>query len=327
MSIQRRHFLASTAAAAASLAIPFDRAFAQSSIDMARIIVGFPAGSTPDVLARKVGERLAKGYAHAALVDNKPGAGGQLAVTTVKNAAPDGATILLTPMSILGVYPHTYKRLPYDSVADLAPVSMGVTYDYGIAVGPGVPESVKTINDLMAWYKANPNQANMGSPATGSTLHFVTVMLGRAAGVNVIHVGYKGSGPAMQDMLGGTLPAICAPLGTFLTQPKVRILATSGAKRSRFTPNVPTLAEQGFKDMVYDEWYGFFLPGKTSPSVVGKLNASLRSALADKDIVDTLATFGMEPAPSSPEQLAAALKADLNRWEPIVKSIGFSADT
>lgn len=327
MSIHRRHFLTSSAAVAASLAVPFEYALAQSTIEMAKIVVGFPAGSTPDILARKISIHLGKGYAKAALVDNRPGAGGQLAVSTVKSAAPDGATILLTPMSMLGVYPHTYKRLPYNPVADLAPVSMGVTYDYGIAVGPGVPENVKTIKDLMSWYKANPSEANMGSPAAGSTLHFVTVMLGRAAGVNITHVGYKGSGPAMQDMLGGTLPALCSPLGTFLNQPKLRILATSGAKRSRFTPNVPTLVEQGFKDMVFDEWYGFFLPGMASPEVVNKLNRALRAALADKDIVDTLATFGMDSTPSSPEELASALKADLNRWKPIVESIGFSADT
>ena len=327
MSMQRRHFLASSTAAAASLAFPFEHARAQGGVDMAKIIVGFPAGTTPDVLARRVGERLAKGYAQASLVDNKAGAGGQLAVITVKGAAPDGSTILLTPMSILGVYPHTYKRLPYDPVADLVPVSKGVTYDYGIAVGPSVPESVKTVNDLMAWFKANPKQANMGSPATGSTLHFVTVMLGRAAGVDLTHVGYKGSAPAIQDMLGGNLPALCSPLGTYLNQPKLRVIATSGAQRSRFTPNVPTLVEQGFKDMVYDEWYGFFLPAKTPAETVNKLNSALRAALADKDIVDTLATFGMDAAPSSPEQLAAALKADLQRWAPIVKSIGFSADS
>jgi tripartite-type tricarboxylate transporter receptor subunit TctC len=327
MSIHRRHFLASTAAAAASLTIPFERALAQSAIDTARIVVGFPAGVTPDVLARKVGEHLTKNYAQAVLVDNKPGAGGQLAVTTVKMAAPDGATMLVTPMSILGVFPHTYKSLPYDPQKDLVPVSKGVTFDYGIAVGPVVPESVKSINDLIAWYKANPTQANIGSPSTGSTLHFVIVMLGRAAGVNITHVGYKGSNPAMQDMIGGTLPALCSPLGTFLNQPKLRVLATCGARRSRFTPDVPTLVEQGFKDMIYDEWYGFFLPAKTAAGVVNKLNTALAAALKEKDTIDTLATFGMEATPSSPEQLAAALKADLDRWGPIVKSIGFSADS
>jgi tripartite-type tricarboxylate transporter receptor subunit TctC len=326
MSIQRRHFLAS--AAATAFALPFERALAQSGIDTAKIVVGFPPGLTPDVLARKVGEYLTKdGYAKALIVDNKPGAGGQLGVTAVKAAAPDGATILLTPMTMLGVFPHTYKQLPYDPMADLVPVSKGVTYDYGIAVGPMVPESVKTIHDLMTWFKANPTLANMGSPGAGSTLHFVIVMLARASGVNITHVAYKGSSAAVQDMIGGTLPALCSPFGTFMNQPRMRVIATSGAWRSRFIPEVPTLAEQGFKDLVYDEWYGFFLPAKTPAGIVNKLNAALTTALKQKDTIDTLASFGMESTPSSPEQLGAALKADTERWGAIVKSIGFSAES
>lgn len=325
MNFTRRQFLAGTAAAAGAAIYP--PAMAQSGLDMVRIFIGFPAGSTPDVLARKVGDRLSKGYARAVVVENRSGAGGQLALTAVKGTPADGSNILLTPMSMLGVYPYTYKKLPYDPVADFAPVSMGVTFDYGIAVGPAVPESVKNMSDLMAWFKANPARMNMGSPATGSALHFVTVMLGRAAGIDLTHVGYKGSGPAVTDMLGGNLPAFCSPLGTFLNQPKLRVLATSGSERSRFTPNVPTLAEQGFKDMIYREWYGFYLPAKASPEAVRGLNAALRDALGSRDIIDTLATFGMEAAPSTPEQLAAALQESQKRWGPIVKSIGFSADS
>lgn len=327
-SIPRRTFLKTTGTAAL-LAGLAPHALAQA-LESVRIVQGFPAGTTPDVLARKVADALTKGYAKAAMVDPRTGAGGQLAVSNVKAAVPDGSTLLLTPMSILGIYPHTYKKLPYDPVADLTPVTMGVIYDYGIAVGPAVPESVKTINDLMAWYKANPGKANIASSATGSALHFVAVMLGRASGVELTHVGYKGSTPALQDMLGGTLPALCAPLGTFLSyvqEGKLRILASSGAKRSRFAPNVPTLAEQGFKDLVFDEWYGFYLPPKASPETVKKLNAALVTILAAPDVAETLAKFGMEPKTSTPEQLAAALQADLKRWAPIVKSIGFTADS
>lgn len=326
MSLTRRRFGAlSTAAAAAALLGPMPSR--SQGLETARIFTGFPAGSTPDVLARKVGDRLTRGYARAAIVENRLGAGGQLAVTAVKGLPADGSNILLTPMSMLGVYPYTYRKLPYDPVADLTPVSMGVSFDYGIGVGPGVPESVQTMADLMAWYKANPTRANMGSPATGSTLHFVTVMLGRAAGIELTHVGYKGSGPAIQDMLGGTLPALCTPLGSFLNQPRLRVLATSGPQRSRFTPEVPTLAEQGFKDMVYREWYGFYLPAKASPEAVARLNTALREALAAPDIVKTLASFGMESAPSSPAQLAQALKESMERWGPVVRSIGFTADS
>lgn len=326
MSMNRRTFLASGAALAGSGMLA-GTAFAQSELNIARIMVGFPPGTTPDVLARQVAERLSGDYARNVMVENRTGAGGQLAVTATTSSAPDGATMLLTAMSILGVYPHTYKTLPYDPVADLAPVSIGVTFDFGIGVGPAVPDSVRTVPDLMAWYKANPGQANMASPATGSTLHFVTQMLGRAAGVPITHVGYRGSAPALQDMLGGTLPAICTPLGTLLNQPRLRVLGTSGGKRSRFTPEVPTLAEQGYKDLVYDEWYGFFLPASASPAVVQRLNAALRAALTHPRVLESLATFGMESTPSSPEQHAAALKADLERWGSVVKSVGFTADS
>ena len=326
MSFNRRDFLAAGTAAAASIGFS-GNALAQAAPESVRIFVGFPGGTTPDVLARKVGDQLTKGYARAAIVDNRLGAGGQLAVVATKGAAADGSTVLLTPMSMLGVFPHTYKKLPYDPEADLTPVAMGATFEYGIAVGPAVPDSVKDIRDLIAWYKANPARANMASPSAGSTLHFVTVMLGRAAGVDITHIGYRGSPPAIADMLGGTMPALCAPLGSFFNQPKLRVVGTSGAKRSRFTPNVPTLVEQGFKDLVFEEWYGFFLPAKAPTDVVNRLNSALRSALAEKDVVDTLATFGLEPAPSSPEQLAAALRADHQKWRGIVKSIGFTADS
>lgn len=326
MSFNRRDFLAAGTAAAASIGLS-GNALAQAAPESVKLFVGFPGGTTPDVLARKVGDQLTKGYARAAIVDNRLGAGGQLAVVATKGAAADGSTVLLTPMSMLGVFPHTYKKLPYDPEADLTPVAMGATFEYGIAVGPAVPDSVKDIRDLIAWYKANPARANMASPSAGSTLHFVTVMLGRAAGVDITHIGYRGSPPAIADMLGGTMPALCAPLGTFFNQPKLRVVGTSGAKRSRFTPNVPTLVEQGFKDLVFEEWYGFFLPAKAPTDVVNRLNNALRSALAEKDVVDTLATFGLEPAPSSPEQLAAALRADHQKWRGIVKSIGFTADS
>ena len=326
MSFTRREILVAGTAAAASIAL-CRNALAQAAPDMVRLFVGFPGGTTPDAHARKVGERLTKGYTRSANVENRLGAGGQLAVSAMKGAAADGSNVLLTPMSMLGVFPHTYKKLPYDPEADLTPVSMGATFEYGISVGPAVPDSVKDIRDLIAWFKANPTRANIASPSTGSTLHFVIVMLGRAAGVEITHIGYKGSSPAIADMLGGTMPALCAPLGTFFNQPKLRVVATSGAKRSRFTPNVPTLAEQGFKDLVFEEWYGFFLPAKASTDIVNRLNAALRSALAEKEVVDTLATFGLEPAPSSPEQLVAALRADDQKWRGIVKSIGFSADS
>lgn len=299
-------------------------------LEQARILVGFPAGSTPDVVARRVADKLTTGgYAKSVVVDNRTGAGGQLAVSATKGQAADGSVILLSPMSILGIYPHTYKKLPYDPVADLTPVSNGATFDYDFGVGPAVPDSVKTIPEFMAWAKANPKQANVGSPAPGSTLHFSALTLGKAAGVDLTHIGFRGSQAGIQDMLGGQLPAMSSPLGEFLRHVsggKLRILGTSGAQRSPFTPNVATYGEQGYKDMTYSEWYGFFLPAKAGPDAVNRLNAALRQALKSPDVVESLHSFGLEPSPSSPAELGALLKADTERWAPVVKAIGFTAD-
>ena len=299
------------------------------TVDLTRIVLGFPAGSSIDLLARRVAEKLAPSFAKVAVVENRVGGGGQVAVTSLKGAAPDGSNLLLTPMSILGVYPHTYKRLPYDPVLDLTPVSNGASFDYGFGVGTGVPENIKTVPEFMAWCKANPTKASIGSPATGSTLHFTGIMLGRAAGVEVTHVGYRGSQAAMQDLIGGQLPALIGPLGEFLRHlpgGRIRLLATSGAKRSRFSPQTSTLAEQGYKDFVFSEWFGFFLPGKASDEVVGRLNATLRTVLLAPDMAEGLAPFALEPSPTSAPAPAQLLKADTDRWGPIVKSVGFTAD-
>lgn len=325
----RRSFIAAAAACSSGVTVSSTWA-SQPMLDVLKIMSGFPAGTTPDVVARSVGDKLVGRLARAVVVDNRTGAGGQLAAAAVKSAPPDGSNLLLTPMAVMGVYPFTYKKLPYDPVADFTPVSIGAVFDYGVAVGPAVPESVKTIRDLVAWYRANPSKANIASSATGSPLHFVGVMLGRKSGLELTHVGYRGTPPAINDMLGGNMPALCAPLGTFLSlrdPGKLRILASTGRTRSRFTPDVPTLVEEGYKDMVFTEWYSFFAPARTSSSVVERVNAELKRALLSDEVVKAFANFGMESSPSSSDELMASLQENLKTWSPIVKSIGFSADT
>jgi len=328
MDLSRRDLL--SAAGAAALGATLGREALAQGLEMARIVTGFAPGGSTDAVCRRVAEKLAPAYARAVMVDNRPGAGGQIAVTHVKGAAPDGSTLLLTPMAILGVYPHTYSRLAYDPVADLAPVSMAVSYDLAFAVGPMVPESVRTLPEYLAWCKGSPTRALFGSPAMGSTLHFTGILLGRAAGVELTHVGFRGAQAAMMDLIGGQIPAVCAPVGDLLkyaTAGKCRLLGTSGALRSRFTPNVATFAEQGYKDMAFSEWYGFYLPARASAAAVQKLNTALRQALTAPEVSEALAQLGLEAKPSSPQQLAAALKADAQRWGAVVRSIGFSAES
>jgi len=331
-SAPRRRLLQVAAALPTSAALSWQAAFAQSSgvIETTRVINGFAAGGTADAVSRRIAEKLHPGYANAAFVENRTGAGGQIDVQYVKGQPADGTTMLLTPMSMLGIYPHTYKKLPYDPVADLAPVAIGSVFDYGFAVGPSVPDRITTIPQYLAWCKERPERAAFGSPAAGSSPHFIGILIGRAAGIDMTHVAFRGSQPAILDMIGGQIPAVCGPVGEFIQYVqagKCRLLATSGARRSRFFAQTPTLVEQGYKDMAFSEWYGFFLPARASAETVNRLNTAIRNAMGQKEVIDGLAAVGLEAQTSSPAELAAALKSDTERWRGIVKTVGFSADT
>lgn len=304
-------------------------AFAQADIETATIVTGFAAGGSADAISRRVAQKISPGFARTAVVENRTGAGGQIAVSYVKGRPADGATILQTPTSILTLYPHIYKKLPYDPLADLSPVSVGCKLDFGLAVGPAVPTGVKTVADFLAWAKANPGGANFGSPAAGSTPHFIGALLGRSAGIDLRHAGYRGAQPAMLDLLGGNISAASVPLGDItqhLPSGKVRILAVSGEKRSRFAADVPTYGEQGIANMTHSEWFAFLLPANAAPELVARLNMSIVRALASVEVADSLASFGLEAMSSSPAELAALLKKDTAKWAPIVKEIGFTAE-
>jgi tripartite-type tricarboxylate transporter receptor subunit TctC len=331
MTITRRHLLQTTSASAL-LASLGQSVFAQSQafpFETARLITGFAAGGTSDTLCRRVATRLQPDYGRAVVVENRTGAGGQIAVTYVKGQPADGSTILQTPTSILTIYPHIYKKLPYDPPVDLSPVTVACVFDFGFAVGPAVPLSVKTVPEFLAWAKTHPEGANFGSPAAGSTPHFIGALLGKSAGVELKHAAYRGTQPAMLDLLGGNVAAVSGPIGDItqhLPTGKVRILGVSGAKRSRFAPEVPTFEEQGIKNMTHSEWFAFLLPAKASPEVVNRANAAFKVALAQKDVIDGLANFGLEAMSSTPAELTELLKQDTAKWAPIVKQVGFTAE-
>jgi tripartite-type tricarboxylate transporter receptor subunit TctC len=328
MNFTRRHLLQTTGASALLASIG-QQAFAQSQIETAKIITGFAAGGTSDTLCRRVATKLSPGYATTAVVENRTGAGGQIAVTYVKSQPADGTTILQTPTSILTIYPHIYKKLPYDPLVDLSPVTVACLFDFGFAVGPAVPASVKSVPEFLAWAKTNPSGANFGSPAAGSTPHFIGALLGKGADVDLKHAAYRGTQPAMLDLLGGNIAAVSGPIGDItqhLATGKVRILGVSGAKRSRFAPDVPTFEEQGIKNVTHSEWFAFLLPAKASPEVVARANAAFKVALAQKEVIDGLSTFGLEAMSSSPAELTDIIRKDTAKWAPIVKQIGFTAE-
>ncbi|AEG93600.1 Bug family tripartite tricarboxylate transporter substrate binding protein [Ramlibacter tataouinensis] len=326
----RRRFVQSAASLVALGAFPL--AARAQAFESVRIINGFPAGGTADSTSRRVAERLG-GTAYsknAAVVENKPGAGGRIACETVKAAAPDGSTLLLTPYSCTAIYPHIYRSLSYDPFRDFVPVSMAAVMTHALTVGPQVPASVKTVRDFLAWAKANPDKANYGSPAAGSTPHFLAALLGINTGVELKHVPYRGSLPAVADMIGGTLASTSTPTGDALANHKagkIRIIATSGAQRTPFTPEVATYAEQGFPDLTTEEWFGFYAPARTPAGVVANANAAINAALRDKGVIDSLALMGLVAQGSSAAEMDKSQRDEHTRWAPLVKRIGFTAES
>jgi tripartite-type tricarboxylate transporter receptor subunit TctC len=326
----RRDFIQTAASLTALGAFPM-AAFAQA-FESVKIVNGFPAGGTADATSRRVGEKLAgSAYSkNAAVVENKPGAGGRIACETVKAANPDGSTLLLTPYSCTAIYPHIYKNLSYDPFKDLVPVSIAAVMTHALTVGPMVPASVKTVKDYLAWAKANPEKANYGSPAAGSTPHFLAALLGINNGVELKHVPYRGSLPAVADMIGGQLASTSTPTGDALANHKagkVRIIATSGAKRTPFTPDVATYAEQGFPELTTEEWFGFYAPARTPANVIASANAAINAALKDKSVIDSLGLMGLVAQGSTPAEMDKSQKEENVRWGPLVKKVGFTAES
>ena len=330
----RRRALQSLGLPLASSALAPWAAFAQNTlpVEQVKIVCGFPVGGTADTTSRRVGDKLAGStYSrNAAMVENKTGAGGRIAIEAVKNANPDGSTLLLSAYSMLLIYPHIYRSLSYDTFKDFAPVSIASVLSHGLAVGPMVPASVKNVKDFLAWCKANPDRANYGSPAAGSTPHFLGALLSLESGVAMQHVAYRGSVPGVTDVIAGQISAMFTPHGDFLANHragKLRILATSGKQRSLFVPDIPTFAEQGFSGLTVEEWFGFFAPAKTPANVIATANAAINSALKDKGVVDSLALQGLSPLGSSPDEMAKEMRRLYEQWGPIVKRIGFTAES
>lgn len=333
MHNNRRQFIRAALAPAAASALGPWSAFAQSALplDLVKIVNGFPAGGSADVTSRRVGDKISgTSYTKAAVVENKTGAAGRIAVENVKTANPDGSALLLTPYSMMAIYPHIYSKLSYDPFKDFVPVAMASMLSHGLAVGPMVPTTVKTVKDFVAWAKANPNEASYASPAPGSTAHFLGALLTLNHNVDIKHIPYRGSVPGIADLMGGQVASMFTPHGDFIANyraGKIRILATSGRARSAFVPEVPTFLEQGFPDLVVEEWFGFYAPAKTPASVVSAANAAINQALRDPGVIEGLGLSGMTPIGGSPDDMVRDMKKQFDVWGPIVKRIGFSAES
>jgi tripartite-type tricarboxylate transporter receptor subunit TctC len=325
--LTRRRFVAAAAGAGASIAAARS-AHSQVVGKLTRMIVGFAPGGSSDVTARLLVEQM-RGYASTIIIDNRPGAGGRIAVEAAKAGAPDGSVLLLSPASMIVLYPHLYKPLGYDPVQDLVAVTTVCAFPFVLSVGPLVPRDVRTLADFIQWCKANPKLASYGTSGAGSMLHFAGMMLARAANFDFTHVPYKGASPALQDLLGGQVASTVGVLGIALPHIQagnLRALAMTGATRSSFLPDVPTLTEAGFSGLEITEWQGLFVPAKTPPAVVQALNRSVRAALDTGDVKAGLIKLSFDAGGTSPEQFAEIVRADIARWEPIVKASGFTPE-
>ena len=328
--ISRRQFTQTAAAATVLGALPASLVHAQGLMENLRIIVGFPPGGTTDAFARRMAEKLRGVYATNVVVDNKPGAGGQIGVTTLIAAPADGSHMLFTPGSMITIYPHTYPKLQYKP-SDVLPISTGLYTAFGLGVGPAVPASVTDLKGLIAWLKVNPTMGNYGTPGAGSMPHMVGALLDKAAGLGMKQIAYRGSGPAIIELLGGQLPMFTSPIGDYLQHlpgGKLRLLAVTGKQRSRYAPNVPTYVEQGFPELDMEEWFGFFMPARTPVAIATRMNDALKTLIPAKDVADFANPIGLVPTASpSIDDFAKTVKADSDLWGGYVKRIGFTAES
>lgn len=308
------------ALAAALLAMP---ALAQDGT--IKIVVGYPPGATSDTLARIVAEHMARTLKQPVVVENKVGAGGRIANEQVKAAAPDGTTLLMTPVATMSIFPHSYAgQLRYDPFKDFVPVTHLSNFQVGLGVQAAVP--AKTLAEYVAWVKADPAKNGFyASAAAGSIPHFFGVMFAREAGITLTHVPYKGTAAAMQALAAGEVSAlstVVADIRSLVEAGKARLLAVAGEQRDAAFPQVPTFRQQGF-DLVAQPWYALFVPAGTPPAVVDRLNGAALAAVQDPVVHKRLVEMGLEPTGYGPARLAAIMKADFERWGPPIKASGF----
>jgi tripartite-type tricarboxylate transporter receptor subunit TctC len=261
------------------------------------------------------------------VVDNKPGAGGRIAAEMLKNAPADGTVIMMAPVVVPVFAPMVFSKLQYHPATDFAPVMQVANFQFGLSVHASHP--AKTVPELLAWFKANPQQANFGSPAPGSLPHFFGVMVATGSGLDLLHVPYNGGAPLKNALVGNQVTTAIDTLADQVEMHrggKTRILATSGATRSPLLADVPTFAEAGLKGVEGTGWFGLFAPAKTPTALLAHINAAANQALATPELRERFTRMGLEPAGGSAADLATTIQRDTERWGPVVKASGFKAD-
>ncbi|NLS68964.1 twin-arginine translocation signal domain-containing protein [Bradyrhizobium brasilense] len=322
--LTRRDVLTASAAGAALAAAGLVRPVgAQPRLKTAHILTGYTPG-LPDAVARLVAGQM-KDYADSIVVETRPGASGRIAIEAVKNAEADGSVMLLAPLGFIALFPHTYNSLAY-TPQDFTPVSTVGSFATLLAIGPKVPNDVRSLADFVAWCRANPTQATYGTPGVGTTLHFIGAMLGRTAGFDYLHVPYQGRG-AVQDLLKGEIASAVMPIDSLLGQVQsgqLRALATTGPSRLKSLPDVPTVAEAGYPGLQDVTWFGIFLPAKTPAAIVAQLNGAIQASLRSDEVKSGMAKLSVDVDAIAMNDFAQLLATESDRWKGIVRATGFT---
>jgi tripartite-type tricarboxylate transporter receptor subunit TctC len=292
-----------------------------------RIVVPFAAGGPIDIMTRPLAQKLNEAMANPVVIDNRAGANGIIGVDNVAKSPPDGYSLVVASGGTHAIGPHVYAKLPFDVFRDFAPVSLFATMPELLVVHPALP--VKSVKELVALARARPNQLNFGSSGAGGTPHLAAELLKSVAKIEMVHVPYKGMGPATMDLIGGQLQLVFADLPVLLPQVqgnKIRALAVATPKRSANLPNVPTMTESGFPQIEAYNWYALFAPAATPKPIIAKLNAEVARVMTNPSVKSFTQNQGAEAVGSTPEELAAVHKREFDKWGAIVRAAGIKAE-
>jgi tripartite-type tricarboxylate transporter receptor subunit TctC len=292
-----------------------------------RFVVPYPPGGPLDTIARLLGQKVAESVKQPVIVDNKPGAGGNIGADFVAKAPADGYTILMGAVATHAINPTLYAKIPYDAVRDFSPVTQVASTPNVLVVNPSLP--VASVADLVAHARANPGKLNFGSGSTGSAGHLAGELFKSLAGVQMTHIPYKGAAPAMQDLIGGQIHLMFDNMASSLTQVRagrVKALAVTTAKRSSLAPELPTVAESGLAGFDISTWFGIFAPAGTPREAIARLHAEFTRALAAPDVREKMINLGAEPVGNTPAEFATYIRAEAEKYARVIKASGAKAD-
>jgi len=292
-----------------------------------RLVVPFAAAGAIDIMARPIGRRLQEFLGQPVVIENRPGASGNIAAEFVARAPADGYTIYLAQIVAVSISPSLFSKLPYDPVRDFAPVSLIATGPNLLVVHPALP--VKSVKDLVALARSRPGAMSYASAGSGTAIHLAAEMFKVAAGIDLVHVPYKGSSPAGIDLMAGQVSFMfdsAPPVMNFVKNGRMRLLAVTSARRSALMPDVPTLAESGLPGFDFSTWWGLMAPANTPRPIVDRLNAELGRTLKLPDVRERFEAVGAEPRHTTPEEFAALIRAEIPRFAKLVKAAGVRVD-